>query len=128
MLERATRVTSPSRMRLKVTEGRISERANSIGVLPCPTVGSQSRCSPKISISIMPNQNAGMDTPNKAKVIAAVSIQVPRFKADRMPMGKAKHKHKANGRHRKNNGIGQPLHDFIANIGARPDGLCPCRL
>ena len=31
-----------------------------------------------------------MDTPNKAKVIANVSIQVPRFKADRIPMGKAK--------------------------------------
>ena len=42
----------------------------------------------------MPNQKAGMDTPNKAKVIAAVSIQVPRFKADTMPKRQGKDEHK----------------------------------
>ena len=71
MEERVVRVMSAARPRPTVSAGRIS-----VSKPPLPPDGSHPSFSEKIIISIRPSQKFGIDVPNSAKTMPAVSFHV----------------------------------------------------
>ena len=71
MEERVVLVISAANPNPTVTAGRTR-----LSNPPFPPVGNNPSFSEKRIISISPNQKLGMEVPNKAKIIPAVSFQV----------------------------------------------------